>query len=843
MEEENVRELRSSRSRSNTPFIGPSHDRESVHGSEEGKRVSTSGHAKGRQKVGGRLKSNLATVTESHTSEVTVRSQRRVNRRTGNESDSSTERAVEDDHKSGRRSDRQKNRRRVVANGTMTKKEDEEVASASEKMKEEKVHKRQLQKTSDYSSEEGEGAAFQIYKRAGEWWNKFPKTDYTYSRISPHRKELVPGVIAMPNMSRRSLNTMRQHGISSSESNLTRSNTFTATTKHQKSKSRWIDPSTSASRKVFEEWTAVDSDVDEVAESFARKSSSTVQKSWAITTYVSSFFMTIWTFISSSCTSMVDSAYRLVGYPRDNYVYATPRRGVSPVTDGGPNLLKRLFSWCYRVGCSVMQLDLMLLSSCHSTQIDQENEMYYEDEFAETETMSKTASPHKHRSWRLLLLLLPLLFLAGWWFMPEEKEVTLNALMPLTETMATVQNAVIGWIFIPVHAFGALKEKLFMGTSSSALPLIVSSDSQDEQKQTSVDMETLAQYILASSQFEQHLSSKINAQAETASQDRDRLQTAINQQSQFHQENTKLLEENRILLSELTEKLKHLQQKVEHVDDANAKTQAQGKEWERNWEKEKLSLREEITTTSVRDGDQEQQSQIMRRCCQRGSAPTMVHGNVIEQHVLKVLADLLGATGGQYSGNPEDLRTWVGNMILAREDLEARLANLTITMDQHTRDAVRRSKEVIMATVKEHIQNEFAKWHDQQRQHEVRAIVDEALSKYDADKTGGSIISTRCTETYHAKTAKLSLLGIPLWYHSNTPRTVIQGLKDEQDVEPVFLGRYTYRQNSTSLQNFSVQRADVEPFELVELRIESNHGNMEYTCLYRFRVHGTLVSK
>lgn len=32
-----------------------------------------------------------------------------------------------------------------------------------------------------------------------------PKTDYTYSELSPHRREIAPGVIAMPNMSRQSL--------------------------------------------------------------------------------------------------------------------------------------------------------------------------------------------------------------------------------------------------------------------------------------------------------------------------------------------------------------------------------------------------------------------------------------------------------------------------------------------------------------------------------------------------------------------------------------------------------------------------------------------------------------
>lgn len=45
-------------------------------------------------------------------------------------------------------------------------------------------------------------APYKEYKDAGEYWNKFPKTDYTYSELSPHRRELAPGMIAMPNMSR-----------------------------------------------------------------------------------------------------------------------------------------------------------------------------------------------------------------------------------------------------------------------------------------------------------------------------------------------------------------------------------------------------------------------------------------------------------------------------------------------------------------------------------------------------------------------------------------------------------------------------------------------------------------
>lgn len=47
--------------------------------------------------------------------------------------------------------------------------------------------------------------AYKEYKEAGEYWNKYPKTDYTYSELSPHRRELSNGQVAMPNMSRRSL--------------------------------------------------------------------------------------------------------------------------------------------------------------------------------------------------------------------------------------------------------------------------------------------------------------------------------------------------------------------------------------------------------------------------------------------------------------------------------------------------------------------------------------------------------------------------------------------------------------------------------------------------------------
>jgi SUN domain-containing protein 1/2 len=191
---------------------------------------------------------------------------------------------------------------------------------------------------------------------------------------------------------------------------------------------------------------------------------------------------------------------------------------------------------------------------------------------------------------------------------------------------------------------------------------------------------------------------------------------------------------------------------------------------------------------------------------------------------------------------------------------------------------------------------------------EVQRLIRSALVRYDADKTGsfdyaletagGSVVSTRCTETFYSNTAAWTLFGIPLWRPSNNPRTAIQpgvlpgecwafkgsrgylviglsvpvvptrfslehiprsmspsgaidsapreftvlGLRMELDPSPIVLGTYAYDVEGEPLQTFDVQHdAGLERFSIVQLDILSNHGNMKYTCLYRFRVHGKNV--
>ncbi|NXD13121.1 SUN2 protein, partial [Nothocercus nigrocapillus] len=190
---------------------------------------------------------------------------------------------------------------------------------------------------------------------------------------------------------------------------------------------------------------------------------------------------------------------------------------------------------------------------------------------------------------------------------------------------------------------------------------------------------------------------------------------------------------------------------------------------------------------------------------------------------------------------------------------------------------------------------------------QVHLIVDQALQRYSEDRVGmvdyalesagASVINTRCSETYETKTALLSLFGIPLWYHSQSPRVILQpdvnpgncwafrgsqgfavirlsspihptavtlehipknlspqgtipsapkdfavyGLKEEREEEGALLGQFTYNHDGNPIQTFYLKGEDLGTFQLVELRILSNWGHPEYTCIYRFRVHGEPV--
>jgi SUN domain-containing protein 1/2 len=70
---------------------------------------------------------------------------------------------------------------------------------------------------------------------------------------------------------------------------------------------------------------------------------------------------------------------------------------------------------------------------------------------------------------------------------------------------------------------------------------------------------------------------------------------------------------------------------------------------------------------------------------------------------------------------------------------------------------------------------------------------------------------------------------------------IVKGL-NSVDNEGEFLGRFMYDTTtigSSHIQTFHIQlKNNLIFYRLIKLIIESNWGHPEFTCIYRFRVHG-----
>ena len=56
------------------------------------------------------------------------------------------------------------------------------------------------------------------------------------------------------------------------------------------------------------------------------------------------------------------------------------------------------------------------------------------------------------------------------------------------------------------------------------------------------------------------------------------------------------------------------------------------------------------------------------------------------------------------------------------------------------------------------------------------------------------------------------------------------------------LGSFVYDASlKQTIQNFYIDSS--HEISVIELKIESNHGNKYFTCLYKIRVHGSIVNQ
>lgn len=169
---------------------------------------------------------------------------------------------------------------------------------------------------------------------------------------------------------------------------------------------------------------------------------------------------------------------------------------------------------------------------------------------------------------------------------------------------------------------------------------------------------------------------------------------------------------------------------------------------------------------------------------------------------------------------------------------------------------------------------------------------------YASEFAGGEIVSTGCTESYDLKGASYKILGLPIWSPPNIPRFVIQpnsspgqcwyfrgnkgslviklsrailpesfsyehipvrnapdghinsapkhfevrGLDGENADDNWLLGEFDYNKSGDPIQFFRFENTD-RPVEYIEFNVLDNHGNEEFTCMYRIRVHGVKVDK
>uniref|UniRef100_A0A3P9JM01 SUN domain-containing protein n=1 Tax=Oryzias latipes TaxID=8090 RepID=A0A3P9JM01_ORYLA len=161
----------------------------------------------------------------------------------------------------------------------------------------------------------------------------------------------------------------------------------------------------------------------------------------------------------------------------------------------------------------------------------------------------------------------------------------------------------------------------------------------------------------------------------------------------------------------------------------------------------------------------------------------------IQQMISKQVSKLVGeevralVSGNQltYRGDavtlPEVLLTWLSQQFVSSTHLEAALLSLELSILQNVSLQLQQFEEMVGGAAPPGGGRPATK-------EDVQVMLRDALRQFSEDQTGmadyalesagGSILSTRCSETYETRAALLSMFGVPLWYFSQSPRTVIQ---------------------------------------------------------------------
>ncbi|KRF98560.1 uncharacterized protein Dwil_GK22144, isoform B [Drosophila willistoni] len=801
--------------------------------------------------------------------------------------------------------------------------------------------------------------AYIEYRDAGEYWNKTPKTDYTYSELSPHRRHLAPGIVAMPNMSRRSL-----------ENHNDRVNFMVQQNPAQE---EFI-------RRRYQSKYTQNVNYDSADELDATQFGQLQKQSWWFLRLIQVVITTVTTTWSriTNISQTETNAYQ-------NYYAKQRQRGGEQVgiftriarAIGGSFL--SLMSYIYLFIASVLSADTWLLRS------------------------SNAENKSKKRFLLLLLILLPLLLLTAWSLLQEDQRLgyrqRIEALVALPAPLFASLSQMGATLKNIIREAPQLNEaeaiKLNLANVQNNMKKSLSPEEyenilnhvngyvqqlmeikllkQREDHKEQAKQLSPQQLAIIVGLIQEHLQGLSPERQELSEDDLSQLidKLKLKWQPEWRltptnvEEITKLIKSNvaieenhynllleridltavveKILLSpELAsfvdqridgklkdfkssfpsndEQIEQLNTEIAFIKLALSDKHAENADLHQSISNLKLSQEDLLERMQQHELAQDQRfSGLLAEIESKLASLNDSQFVALNKQVKLSLVEILGFKQSDSAVKLDDidLQNWVRSMFVAKDYLEEKLLELNKRTNNNIRDEIERSSILLMSDISERLKKEILLSVDvkhnasvkalkgQIREEEVRQIVKSVLAIYDADKTGlvdfalesagGQILSTRCTESYQTKSAQISVFGIPLWYPTNTPRVAISpnvqpgecwafqgfpgflvlklnslvyvtgftlehipkslsptgridsapknftvwGLEHEKDQDPILFGEYEYQDNGASLQYFAIQNLDIKrPYEIVELRIETNHGQPTYTCLYRFRVHG-----
>ncbi|XP_054013999.1 klaroid protein-like [Hylaeus anthracinus] len=765
-------ELRSgSRSRSQTPLVHsrallepeiPEHHYVSQNQSRERSRTpaeSTSSKQSGSRSLpGSSSKLIMDTILESSQDYVDNQSNK-------SETSSTSTRKVE------RRSERQKAKREIYANGQNENKDN------SSTRKTERKHKSGPSErllTSDYSSEEGEHEdlhnrldTHEIYTKAGDWWNVFPKTDYTYAQTSTCRYEVAPGILAIPNMSRRSIHSSdTSNCLSQSESGICLPTSLEEDT--ELSAQNRTTKVTDESLTLLSGTRVSNFDAKSRAQ-FTKKHVEQYHSHREVVYGIpeSSTNVRRRQIFGSNALETIDSDTELEDAVSISSKYTQSRKIAQFFT----TTTSTIILWFNKL------LEFLKLKTVRRREYDRYATYKYQ-RYAPT-WYSKLWQYISHTMDYIYICMVKLFFFDSW----------LLSRLSGVRKWAEQKGCTVLWIaLLPLLL---LTGCWYLSTSSPSMKFAT------RQIREVSDLYTV---------------DKVSFRTEDDFKSiKDRLEDRITDQT------TKVL-----LLEKELEKYKLGDMHVHEIETIKLQVQ---------------TLKELYSE--------------LKSCCNTNT--NRINNEDLGKRIETIVAE--------YFGSLVSKENWITT--------ETR--NDNVTSDDRVHEIVKNALRIYDA--------------------DKTGRVDYAL-----ETAGGQIISTRCTQKYDIKTRAFKVLAFTLYHENNNPRTVIQGnpiqpgacwafqgfpgylliklrspiyvtgftvehapksilpngemrsaprkfnvwgFVDENDPVPVMFGDYEFAASDESLQYFPVQNTTIEnPYEYVELRVHSNHGQLEYTCLYRFRVHG-----